>query len=433
MTDSSKTNAQEDEVMEFLNSLPDQKDGGSPSKKEVKDMAIKAKKEGGKTDQEILDFLDELEATNKDENSTETNTKQNSEKPIAEASPVAPPPATSAETTTDKEQINDPITSFSRWWSNSGSAKVSSGISSLLGTAQSFKDQAQKTADSAIKRAKEQGVDTDLRSAFKKLGITGVLEGDRELTNEEKDQLLKLPDAEKALASLNSGISVFSSHVSDVLQKLNSADEVIDVKLVHDMKNYPNLAGYVQHNFEDVMSSQVDGTIEVNVSQAGTKTIKDTDNGDGRDIGLFQGKLSDADRLVQANIESIMGSEEKNEKNAKKTETKSRKTQIYIGLLAVSVNSGDKQEGENGPITIDENDSSSFCFTATLIDKTHDITITNRSQAFPVRWSEWLDGHYTKKDEEVDPAEWIVDWIEQGLDQTFGVMAQSYVIMRMGY
>lgn len=454
MSDKKQTN--EDEVFEFLNSLPDQKEGeGAPVKQNSEDSKAK-KGNSGKTDQDILDFLDELEATNKDKKvntKVESTTAEVTKKPIEETN-KDPKETKEQEKANDTEEVNDPITSFSKWWSGNGSKKVSSGITSLWGTAQSLTQQAQVKAESAIKQAKEQGVEDKLRTAFKDFGITGVLEGDRDLTDKEREELLKLPDTKKAVESINKGINLFSTRLTDVLETLNSKDEVINIKLVHDLKNYPNLSKYVKHNFEDVMSEQVDGNIDVHVAQSGTVSEHQTNAYGKRDINLFQGKLSDADRLVEANIESIMSpATEKADGSSKvfdKTGATARNTNIYIGLLAVSTNRNTVSNGkdnskeekgstdsaeDNSAITIDELSGSSFCFTATLVDKTHDIKITNRSQPFPLKWCQWIDGNFSKigKEEDVDPSEWVIDWIDQGLDKTFGVMAQTYVIMRMGY
>ncbi|VEU20402.1 DEKNAAC101324 [Brettanomyces naardenensis] len=450
MSERKQQSSQEDEVFEFLNSLPEQQAGtGEKTAKITKDSVDKPE---GKTDQEILNFLDELEASNNGKTP-----------PGMTAEPVAEPTAKlEKETVEVKQEVNDdvkrnvpvgdPITSISNWWSGSGSAAVTSQISSLWGTAQSIGEEAHKRADSALKKAREQGIEENLKHAFKEFGISAVLEGDRELTADEKEQLLKLPDARKALGSLNKGISLFSTRVTNVLESLNSKDEVMDIKLVHDLKNYPNLADFVKHNFEDVMNAQVEGNIDVHVEQSGTKVGQPFDETEQRDMGLFQGKLSDADRLVQANIESIMkvgkeGKKEEERGNSSGPELKSRLTNIFIGLLAVSVSkegttdstgaNTDSEKVEDGTsIVVDEYQPSSFCFTATLVDKVHDINIVSRSQPFPLKWCKWLDGNFEDIEhtsEDVDPSAWVVDWIEQGLDQMFGVLAQTYLIMRMGY
>lgn len=106
----------------------------------------------------------------------------------------------------------------------------------------------------------------------------------------------------------------------------------------------------------------------------------------------------------------------------------------------------------------DSNTPGNFNFTLVLKDITNDITTITRSQGFPVKWVNWLEGSVEKTgstaseernksydqkkqkesedededDEIIDPSEWVKEWIEDGLSLSFGVMAQNYVIDRMG-
>ena len=71
-------------------------------------------------------------------------------------------------------------------------------------------------------------------------------------------------------------------------------------------------------------------------------------------------------------------------------------------------------------------------------DISNDITIITKSQPMPLRWAQWLDGEKLKsleasdEEESVDPKEWVKDWIKQSLNLSIGVLAQEYVIKRMG-
>ena len=96
-------------------------------------------------------------------------------------------------------------------------------------------------------------------------------------------------------------------------------------------------------------------------------------------------------------------------------------------------------------IVTDPHHAGNFSFTVVLKDISNDITAITRSQAFPTSWVEWLEGE-TKKNKEskkgddnedeeddiVDPGEWVKDWIEDGLSLSLGILAQTYVIKRMG-
>ena len=70
-----------------------------------------------------------------------------------------------------------------------------------------------------------------------------------------------------------------------------------------------------------------------------------------------------------------------------------------------------------------------------------------------MKWVGWLEGDSEwktklKKEQEertqeeksqeddevdVDPSDWVRDWVEDGLNVAFGVVAQNYVIERMGF
>ncbi|KAG7885037.1 hypothetical protein KL938_001294 [Ogataea parapolymorpha] len=419
----------EEEVFEFLNSLPE--NNGQPNK------------ESEKTDEDILDFLDELEAkeksktpkTKQEHKKTETILEYRQETKPDETSEKKPQmkPVQFKETTEQvptehapTEEVSDPITSFSSWWSKEGSAKVTSQFSSFWGT-----------AESAINYAREQKLEDNLKKAFQDIGITGVLEGDRELTDDEKQKLLKLPDTKQALSSLNKGFNLLSSQLTSALEKIQldidaNKDEILDIKLVHDLKNYKSLPKYVKSNFETVMRAQVDGDIQVRIAESGILSSSAETSDQSKSLGLFAGKLSDGEKLIHANIESVIKA------NASKEDTEAteiRKSDIYIGLLAISISKEDTPAEESEIVTIDEYQPSSFSFTSILVDQTHDITIVNRSQPFPLKWCNWLDGKYAEGEasEEVDPSEWVADWINRGLDMMFGVLAQTYIIKRMGY
>ncbi|OBA18309.1 uncharacterized protein OGAPODRAFT_44463 [Ogataea polymorpha] len=380
----------EEEVFEFLNSLPE--NNGQPNK------------ESEKTDEDILEFLNELEAKEK---SKTPKTKQEHKKTetvldyveetkpdeIAEKKPQKKPvqlKETTEQVPTEHaptEEVSDPITSFSSWWSKEGSAKVTSQFSSLWGT-----------AESAINYAREQKLEDNLKKAFQDIGITGVLE---------------------ALEKIQLDIDA-------------NKDEILDIKLVHDLKNYKGLPKYVKSNFETVMRAQVDGDIQVRIAESGILSSSAETSDQSKSLGLFAGKLSDGEKLIHANIESVIKA------NASKEDTeatKTRKSDIYIGLLAISISKEDSPAEESEIVTIDEYQPSSFSFTSILVDQTHDITIVNRSQPFPLKWCNWLDGKYVEGEasEEVDPSEWVADWINRGLDMMFGVLAQTYIIKRMGY
>ncbi|OWB74752.1 hypothetical protein B5S31_g4571 [[Candida] boidinii] len=498
---------EEDEVFEFLNSLPE---SGNKTKNEKNEKSNNNNNNNNKTDEDILDFLDELEASDKKlkkNGGVSESSKKDAEFKDVPLDGTAAGEAAGADTndTTDSTAdattpssdsvtsspvnenipVNDPITSFSNWWSREGSAKMTSQVSSFWGTAASISKTAQEKAEEAIKLAKEKTLEENLSNAFKQVGITSVLDLDENgnlkndiiLTKEQRQALMKLPDTKLAIESINKGFGFFSDKLSNVIDQIqndlelidnnnNNKDEILDIKLVHDLQNYPNIIKYIKNNFEYVMKSQVDGSIDIKITESGISSIQNSIDKNLKNLGIFYGKLSDGEKLIKANIDSIIKEDEKilNEdteevkvSNKNKNNNNSRRiTKIYIGVLACATQThkDNINSEESDTIIIDSYSPQSFTFTAILRDVTHDLTFINRSQPFPLKWAKWLDGSAVKdekkgeeeeeeeegdnttatsEDEGIDPSEWVVDWVNRGLDMTFGILSQSYIIKRMNY
>ncbi|GAV27804.1 hypothetical protein PMKS-001272 [Pichia membranifaciens] len=515
----------EKEIFDFLDSLPTD-DASSANVDAAASAAAAAKSSGSgatqpadksvigadgkKTDDDIFEFLDELEGKNKGSGKKkETDTKGNGsndnnkgesglessnetirddEKTGVKGAEGERKTFTSVEPPlrTD-EPVNDPITSIASWWSSTGSAKVSTQLSSLWGTAQSIGEQAQKQAEDALKKAREQSLEDNIRTAVKELGISGVRDNINEmLTEEQRAELMKLPvpDAKKALESLNSGLNMGFSFVGGTLNEvverinaMNNKDEVIEIILVHDMKNFIGLTDMVKYNFEDVMSQQVDGSIDVNIysggmirsSQEGQAKLDSIAADDGVihtseeriNFALFNGKGSDAEKLIMANIENEMKRRTMREDPANESSTtdsspsspassnlgnadtefsesedavKTRKTVIYISLLAWTSNK-DNTLNNGKEIVIDSHSSSSFTISCVLKDEAHGITIHSQSQPLPLKWAQWIEGNLEEreKEDDIDPSEWVFGWVKNAISNAIGVTSQSYIIKRMGY
>lgn len=490
---------EEDEVFEFLNSLPE-------SGNKIKNEKNEKSNNNNKTDEDILDFLDELEASDKklkkNGGVSESSKKDSEFKDVpldaiggAAAEAAAAAAADTIDTTdvttpssdsvtsspvNENIPVNDPITSFSNWWSREGSAKMTSQVSSFWGTAASISKTAQEKAEEAIKLAKEKTLEENLSNAFKQVGITSVLDLDENgnlkndiiLTKEQRQALMKLPDTKLAIESINKGFGFFSDKLSNVIDQIqndlelidnnNNKDEILDIKLVHDLQNYPNIIKYIKNNFEYVMKSQVDGSIDIKITESGISSIQNSIDKNLKNLGIFYGKLSDGEKLIKANIDSIIKEDEKNLNEdteevevTNKNNNSRRITKIYIGVLACATQThkDNINSEESDTIIIDSYSPQSFTFTAILRDVTHDLTFINRSQPFPLKWAKWLDGSAVKdekkgeeeekeegdnttatsEDEGIDPSEWVVDWVNRGLDMTFGILSQSYIIKRMNY
>lgn len=457
-----------EEVFEFLDSLPQEGKGAAPAPEAKGKAADKSDgKAQGKDD--IMDFLDELEKEGKPVPAKkEEKVVEEPKKPVAEAKPAAeepkaPEPAaqttekaapapvekaavteTEAAQSEDKEEtpLGDPITSISNWWSSSGSNTVSSLWSKTTEQANQIKNR----------------------------------------LAQEQQQLPQLP------------ISINSATISDLaksLQKIvvGETAEVMRIHLVHDLVNYSYLQYHVEQRFDQVLSDQVQGGVRIFVDEWGkpgaTSSANDAmmlnaddigNNGNisvvknpsrpQRHLNVFSGKLSDGEKLAFANLddaiklfnkahdEVLRQQKEGSADAAVASEDQTNISDIFISILPVAI-PATKADADADMTVTDAAQQGNFSFTIVLKDISNGISSITRSQGFPSKWIDWLEGapaqtktekddakdegkdkdqeNSDEEDEEVDPSEWVQDWIEDGISLVFGIVAQNYVIERMGF
>jgi hypothetical protein len=445
MTSTPKKSTEAEDVLEFLNSLPENKDKGA--------AAFRAKSNKGtvaKDKEDVLDFLDELE---------KSDLRKDKKPPVVEAEKAAAKPVDAGEgtekvveeekkkkeegdineeeeddegTSTIEGDFNiDPLSSLSNWWSSSGS----SAVNSLWNNAKSIQ---QKASQEASKLANE---------ATKKLG-------------DEKENVERRVNAFKFL----------SENFESILNGLNvdQYDEFLKIHLIHDLVNFNGLEGVIKSQFKKVLK-QVQGDIFIEVvkqgtvSKAGERRYSVGAHDGVKKLNLFEGGVVDGDKLNWANLKSSIQSTEKPiEKPAEKekptgdekveaeaeaeAQTDLNMSRIFIAVLAVHP-AGKTNDSEFD--TIDSHSPTSFQFRVILKDIGHNISIVSETQSFPIQWAKWIEYNDEKPekkdsqkkeeeeeedtDDEVDPAEWVKDWIDQGLALTIGVLAQEYVVKRMGF
>ncbi|SCW03232.1 LAFE_0G05908g1_1 [Lachancea fermentati] len=439
---SERTSTEADDVLEFLESLPEGIKTTSKDENKVKNK-----------DNEILDFLDELEQSNltlnkdkkpknieKSEGSLQaseqaTQTKDADNSANVEAGVVSEKQSESAQEQ-DAEQdteeaeeeqgelakednpLNDPITSFSNWWSSSGSATVNGFFSKTAEQANHLKDRLAQ---------EQQGITSRLQTT----GITSKIN--------------------------SSTISSLAKNLTRIV--VGETDEVLRIHLVHDLVNYPLLSYHVEQQFDNVLSSQVQSGVRIFVDEwdhphEGEEKIQDGK----RYLNMFMGKVADAEKLAFANIGNAIKlfQNAKDELSKQRIEAKGSESgeelsisDIFVSILPVGI---PQKSDDSDILTTDSNQSGNFAFTIVLKDITNDITSITRSQGFPLRWAEWLEGtselrtkeaaieerenkkpSSDEEGEEIDPSEWVKEWVEDGLSLAFGVVAQNYVIDRMGF
>jgi hypothetical protein len=154
-----------------------------------------------------------------------------------------------------------------------------------------------------------------------------------------------------------------------------------------------------------------------------------------RDLNIFKGTVTQALKLARANIEEITSqnktkptddNKEGIENVPGRQESHVRTSDIYLAIQPSAL-----EDATNGSVV--EGDATSFYFVVYLSDPNNNIEFSTVSQPLPLEWSEWLEA---PDDEfvnfEADPRDWIIDWLEESMSIAVGVVAQRYVIARMG-
>lgn len=438
----SRKSTEADEVFEFLDSLPEDKKGAEGKSK--------AKGAGKKDEEDVFEFLEELEKSKMDlgakkgkkvaetkkldpqesnDGKAKSETKQEApavKKDTEEKSEEASNAKVEANEETSKQGTNpDPIASISSWWSSAGSATVSSLWSKTTEHASQIKNRIQQEQLDITSKLNTQTI-TDLARNIQKIVV-------------------------------------------------GETDEVLRIHLVHDLVKFPSLQYHIENRFDQVMSSQVEGGIRIFVDEWGRpnrsnsiSTVVDPEKREHEEKdaiepkikqNLFSGKVSDGEKLAFANIDNSIKlfnkahdeyirqqkeAEGESEEGTSAEKSENRISDIFVSILPVAIPDKNDSTKEDMIVT-DPHHAGNFSFTVVLKDISNDITAITRSQAFPTSWVEWLEGE-TKKNKEskkgddnedeeddiVDPGEWVKDWIEDGLSLSLGILAQTYVIKRMG-
>lgn len=421
-----------DDVLDFINSLPDSK-SGTPAPKSTK----------AQSGDDFLDFLDELSAHEKSSKSPGTSKgkfepkktedkkpetpKQEPETRVSE--PVAPVVEASSQSEPKPEEdegVIDPIASISSWWTSEGSNKVSSLWGLLTSNAEKLGETTYQLASNTSQQLSHQ------RQKLLKES-SGVA---------ETEQILHIT------SRLNSILTTMSQQIKDGL--IDKEDELLNLLLVYDLNNVDHLDSLCALKFNKVMG-QVEGGIKVTVNNFNHK--HEQREGDLRyyDLGMFHGKTIDGEKLCFANLESSIKdylkiSELEKAELAALGEQEDpahhiNKSNVFIAIQPISTGTADASKKEDsGPTLIEANNADSFAFTMILKDITNDITVVNNSLPFPLRWARWLAGERSDVDavfggegeDSVDPSEWVREWVRDGLGLSFAVLAQEYVTKRMG-
>lgn len=338
--------------------------------------------------------------------------------------PVARPSAPSLPseaTATEEEATIDPIGSLSLWWTTEGSSKVLSLWGSLASNATQLGESTFQLASNTSQQISHQ------RHKFL-----------AENPGLEAEQITHLT------GKLNSILSTVSQQIKDGL--IDKEDELLNIFLVYDWENIADLDNLCARKFDSVMD-QIEGGVRVTVNNFNHKheQAERSDGAQHYDLGMFYGKAIDGEKLCFANLESSIKdyvkitAEDKSDEKPDEIAT----SNIFIAIQPICIGQQSAEgESKSNPVFIEANNANSFAFTMILKDITNNITIVSKSQPFPLRWARWLAGSHDDVDAVfagedgeapgVDPSGWVNVWIKNGLELSFAVLAQEYITNRMG-
>ncbi|KAK9429829.1 maintenance of telomere capping protein 1 [Lipomyces doorenjongii] len=378
------TNSKDDEdVLEFLESLGPAR-SRSPS--------VPAESAGAEpSEKELLGFLDELtqETSVKDDGrehaasdskmvATDGDAIDRRDPPGQAVAHVPTPPPVETKATYTKSR--DPVSSITSWLGSSGIWDSASAVV--------------KGAEARVRDIQQNADTTSWETKVKGIGFS------------------------KTLASTLS--SVLHTIAPPILRH-----EQLRIHIFHDIVGYPSIDTIVYSVFDRVMQ-QVEGGELIIVQKGRESRRRDSDKkGVQRDMGLFQGGLAAGEKLARANVEQIKIKGKEPEMESE--ESPVRKSDIYLSIQACAFSADTKSSDAKGD---SESDERLFNFIIYLNDPVHDLSYVTHSQSFPLQWCEWLDSDEPIAGQ-IDPREWLAEWVEEGLGLAVGVVAQRYVASRM--
>lgn len=430
---------------------------------------------------DIMGFLDSLTGASK---SATPSAEKTAASPAATKAPPAkkepaPKPAQQPEAAPavatapvghqqqQQQNIPDPISSLTSWWS-----KNKGGL--------------WDSAASAVKQA-----EAKVRELQPEVVVGNVTQRAAAMETSLGDSLSKFRFDSKLLQST-------LTSVLDTIAPPLSRHEQLQIHVFHDMVGYPAIDKIVYSVFERVMD-QVEGGGELTlVVQKGKERNRRGSVVEKRELGIFKGSLEQGQKLAAASIDEYLrsvkakeeaeqaGGEDGDSGEKKEGEGKqetvvdefgnisraatsakpplvdARVSNIYLSIQPISTDpaAGTPAAAQSAnlglagstpaPTIISSSSPHAFQFIVFLTDPEHSIHFSTVSQAFPVQWAEWLDspddafpnsatGQSKGSDAASesagftpDPREWVIDWVEEGLGLSVGVVAQTYVSKRMG-
>ncbi|KAK6199943.1 maintenance of telomere capping protein 1 [Scheffersomyces amazonensis] len=455
--------ADEKDVLDFINSLPDSKSGTPKPQLSTNESNTKSNSKdnnGDGNEEDFLEFLDEL-AQHEKKSGTGTNLstgipsklepkkKEVVEVNLDEEYTTTTETEKTTPTTTESsanEEINvpDPISSITNWWSKvEGTTKVNSLWDTIASNAQNIGEQTYQLASTTTNQLNQQRQQNSLK-------FNDLLENVKHIILDDEDD------------------ENYNDDDDDNNDNDDKYDDYLRVIVIYDILNLGYIRQLINQNFKTIMR-QVEGDIKIRVIDH-NKGRRLSLPSEGGKLNMFYGKIIDGEKLCFANLDSTI-KDFKNKLDGKTEEQRARhlkRSNIFISIQPITSKiegSGDNKQNQDAAddddddkaILIESNNADSFSFTIILKDVTNNITIITKTQPFPLKWAKWLDGEDRdvfknegegegegegEQDENntenlpedlgIDPSEWVKDWIKQGLNLSFSVLTQEYIIKRMG-
>lgn len=393
---------QEKDVLDFLDSLPQKS-----SKSNNKTSLSKKKASTARKDNNVLDFLNELEEHNKKSSEVsksppnisaieresvefiETPKEESKdqlpvqeEPDVKEKSPLEPEENKEEEVHEEEmheeENESDPILSFTSWFSNAATSK--------FGNVDNLINQTKSTLQKNLHSIQKPELD-NLQKGFKDL--------------------------------LTQTINQIEEHVPDFEKEEESDEENLKIFLQHDIPNW-KFDKLCRETFYKILSKQVQDGVNVNIKEI-LGDLPDSQT-------FFEGKVNDAEKLCLANIEDTI-KRYKEETDA----DSSKESKIFISVVGVIVPIQDGSVAKELESVLDPAREGNFSLIFVLKDITNNIQIIQKSQSIPEKWIKWVLNYKHFEEKDIDPSKWVSEWIEQLIILNFQILAQNYVIKRINF
>ncbi|BFZ63387.1 hypothetical protein YB2330_004509 [Saitoella coloradoensis] len=227
------------------------------------------------------------------------------------------------------------------------------------------------------------------------------------------DRITQLSDEirQKAMPTLGEAFST----VLNVVAPPISEHEVLKVVVWHRMSGYPRLDTKVYEAFDRVMQQVEGGDL---ITKPGNPTPTTTDS--QRNLNIISG-LDAAFKAAKSSVPPSAPEQDADNGNGEGPHIST----IHLALVPTSYTPTPAFLGEDKQLA----------FLIHLHDPTHSLTFTTTSQPLPLSWVNYLEAEANEAEEEVakvHPDEWVEDWVEDSVGLGVGVVAERYVMARMG-